>query len=230
MDQVIVADNQEVYLAGLVELVSSSDEFRIVRQVSDWREVRRAIMAHRDSVVVAAISLIPTVEQLVARGREARSRILVIAEDSDSPQRYRSSGVAGIVQRSTSPRLFMDTLRKLRLGTKFVRPAYRPPHEDRVGVRAADSLTLGEMRVAALLMMGLKNRLIAERLGMTERVVRDRFHRIFDKTGLSTRLELALFISSHRAFASAIADTFSRIEGKRSPGLTSVSRQSRLQG
>jgi len=47
-------------------------------------------------------------------------------------------------------------------------------------------------------MEGFKNRRIAEHLDVAEYVVKGAFQKIFDKTGFSTRLELALFLSHCR--------------------------------
>ena len=47
-------------------------------------------------------------------------------------------------------------------------------------------------------MEGFKNRHIAEHLDVAEYVVKGAFQKIFDKTGFSNRLELALFLSHCR--------------------------------
>ena len=71
--------------------------------------------------------------------------------------------------------------------------------------RAASRLIASEKRVVALLMEGLKNKGIAERLGIQEQVVKNHLQHIFDKTGCSTRVELALYVAHHPGFALAIA-------------------------
>jgi DNA-binding NarL/FixJ family response regulator len=51
----------------------------------------------------------------------------------------------------------------------------------------------------ALLMEGLKNKGIAERLGIQEQVVKNHLQHIFDKTGCSTRVELRCILPIIRA-------------------------------
>jgi DNA-binding NarL/FixJ family response regulator len=74
-----------------------------------------------------------------------------------------------------------------------------------VGARVRDRLTSKEMKIVALITQGCKNKEIAMRLGTTEQVVKNYMRVIFDKTGVSDRLELALFIYHHKMLAEAAA-------------------------
>lgn len=59
-------------------------------------------------------------------------------------------------------------------------------------------LTPSEQRVVALVGEGMKNREIAQQLGLTEHTVSNYMYRIFDKLGVSNRLELLLYAMSHQ--------------------------------
>jgi len=58
-------------------------------------------------------------------------------------------------------------------------------------------LTLKEVQVAILVWEGLTNRDIASRLQTTEQVVKNYLRNTFDKLGVWSRLELALYVASH---------------------------------
>jgi DNA-binding CsgD family transcriptional regulator len=58
-------------------------------------------------------------------------------------------------------------------------------------------LTQREMNVATLVWQGMTNRNIADALGTTEQVVKNYLRTIFDKLGVWSRLELALYVASH---------------------------------
>jgi len=60
-----------------------------------------------------------------------------------------------------------------------------------------DRLTLKEVQVAILVWEGLTNRDIAHRLSTTEQVVKNYLRNTFDKLGVWSRLELALYVASH---------------------------------
>ncbi len=77
--------------------------------------------------------------------------------------------------------------------------------EDLVGIRVRDRLSKKELRIIALVVHGFKNREIASRMETSEQVVKNSLRSIFDKIGVSDRLELALFVLHHRMLAHATA-------------------------
>ena len=60
-----------------------------------------------------------------------------------------------------------------------------------------ERLTVKEVQVAILVWEGLTNREIASRIGTTEQVVKNYLRSTFDKLGVWSRLELALYVASH---------------------------------
>ena len=60
-----------------------------------------------------------------------------------------------------------------------------------------DRLTSREMQVATLVWEGRTNRDIAKAIGTTEQVVKNYLRNTFDKLGVWSRLELALYVASH---------------------------------
>jgi DNA-binding NarL/FixJ family response regulator len=91
-----------------------------------------------------------------------------------------------------------------------------------VGTRVRDRLTPKEMRIVALIVQGCKNREIAVRLKTTEQVIKNYLRSIYDKTGVSDRLELALFTIHHRVLAQAAAEVGSRLEAEEMAAPTAV--------
>jgi len=60
-----------------------------------------------------------------------------------------------------------------------------------------DRLTAKEIQVASLVWQGLTNKDIAAVLGTSEQVVKNYLRTTFDKLGVWTRLELALYVAGH---------------------------------
>ena len=85
---------------------------------------------------------------------------------------------------------------------------------DSVGIRVRDRLTPKEMQIVALIVQGCKNKDIAEQLGTKEQVIKNYLRSIYDKSGVSDRLELALFTIHHRALAEAAAKAGNLIQMK----------------
>jgi DNA-binding NarL/FixJ family response regulator len=64
-------------------------------------------------------------------------------------------------------------------------------------MRRANHLTPREVQVAALVYEGMTNREIGATVGTTEQVIKNYLRVIFDKLGVWSRLELALYIANH---------------------------------
>ncbi|MFZ0286490.1 MAG: LuxR C-terminal-related transcriptional regulator [Terriglobales bacterium] len=64
-------------------------------------------------------------------------------------------------------------------------------------MQPCDQLTGKETQVATLVWQGLTNREIANAIGTTEQVVKNYLRSTFDKLGVWSRLELALYVASH---------------------------------
>ena len=75
--------------------------------------------------------------------------------------------------------------------------------EDLVGTQVRDRLSEKELRIIAFVVRGHKNREIAMQLFTNEQVIKKALSAIFDKIGVSDRLELALFVLHHRMLAHA---------------------------
>ena len=61
----------------------------------------------------------------------------------------------------------------------------------------SESLTPREVRVATLVWQGLTNREIGKLLGTSEQVIKNQLRTTFDKLGVWSRLELAMYVASH---------------------------------
>ena len=60
-----------------------------------------------------------------------------------------------------------------------------------------DRLTPKEVQIATMVWEGLTNREIANSMGTTEQVVKNYLRNTFDKVGVWSRLELALYVAGH---------------------------------
>src|SRR5579871_1211499 len=137
MQTIIVADDQELYQTGMVELLSGDHQLQVKTQYPDWRSLLRALAVNRGALVIASTSYVHDVKSLVMEANGTRCRVLLLTEDSDSPFRYRSTGVAGVIQRSASPATLRETIRKMMPSSKSPAAGVRPNYAgDDVGARA----------------------------------------------------------------------------------------------
>ncbi len=209
MNKIILGDNQAIFRAGIAKVLASEEDFRVAAQCGDLARLILAIDTYRASIVVFASALKPEIEDLMTRVKGAGSRAIVIAENSEPASSYTQIGVRGVVYRNTTGAALVDCVHKVIHGLTCVqRPAdaAQNDEEDFVGARVRDRLTPKEMKIVALIVQGCKNKEIAQRLGTTEQVIKNYLRSVYDKTGVSDRLELALFTIHHRILAAAAAE------------------------
>jgi DNA-binding NarL/FixJ family response regulator len=226
MNKVILADSQAIFRAGTAKVLALDDDLRIIAQCSDSERMMHAVTTFPGAVVIFASALKPELTRLRIILETMGSRGIVIAENNEPPALYLQQGFHGIIFRNTTGSALVECVRRVAAGEVW-QPLQAMlaeiPAEDMVGTRVRDRLTPKEMRIVALIVQGCKNREIAARLKTTEQVIKNYLRSIYDKTGVSDRLELALFTLHHRVLAEAAAAVGSNIEAEEQAG-TSAQR------
>jgi DNA-binding NarL/FixJ family response regulator len=206
MNKIILADNQAIFRTGTAKVLAMEDDLRIIAQCPDCPRLYHAVATFRGSVVLVASSLRPDFDQVFTTARQVSSPVIVIAENGEPPPPSVLSEVSGLIYRNVSSGALIDCVRKVTRGERTIHPVQLNglvEPEDLVGARVRDRLTPKEMKIVALIVQGCKNREIGLRLGTTEQVIKNYLRSIYDKTGVSDRLELALFTIHHRMLAEA---------------------------
>ena len=225
MNRIILADSQAIFRAGTAKVLATDEELRIIAQCADLDRMYHAIMTFPGAIVLFASSLQPDLTRLRMLLETTNSRGIVIAENHETATNYLQQGFRGVVFRGVTAQALVECVHRVAAGEFWVPPQLvQPslPEEDLVGARVRDRLTPKEMRIVALIVQGCKNREIALRLKTTEQVIKNYLRSIYDKTGVSDRLELALFTIHHRVLAEAAAEVGNSIEAESQSTPTAV--------
>jgi DNA-binding NarL/FixJ family response regulator len=209
MNKILLADNQELFRIGMAKILASGEDFRLAAQCADLERLLLSVDAYRSSIVLFASALRPEYQDLMSHVKAAESRAVVIAENGESSQIFIAHDIRGVVYRNTTGQALVECIHRVIKGywsIQQVGEAIGLDEEASIGTRVRDRLNPKEMRVVALLVQGYKNKEIALRLGATEQGVKNYLRRIYDKTGVSDRLELALFTTHNRILAAAAAE------------------------
>jgi DNA-binding NarL/FixJ family response regulator len=202
--KVFLADNQDVFRAGLARFLALEDEFRIIGQCDDLQRLYKVAQSG-DAVIAFASSLKPDLERLVLEARATDSQLLAILECGESPQRYLLLGVQGVIYRDVNRDELLMCFRSLAKRRAFLQKGISSGgyEADSVGGRVRSRLSRKELQILRLLLRGYKNKDIAQELNNTEQVIKNYLRSIFDKTGVSDRLELVLFTMHHKVLLDA---------------------------
>ena len=208
MNKMILADNQAIFRAGTAKILAMEDDFRIIAQCSDAERLYQTLETFRGATFIFASALKLNLPQFVERVRTQGSRCIAIVENNEATQPYITAGVHGALHRCVTGPALIDCARRVARGEQGIQgisTGATPLEDDLVGARVRDRLTPKEMKIVALIVQGCKNKSIATQLGTKEQVIKNYLRSIYDKTGVSDRLELALFTIHHRILAEAAA-------------------------
>ena len=225
MNKVILGDSQAIFRAGTAKVLAMDEDLRIVAQCTDLERMHHAITTFPGAIVLFAASLRPNFAQLAGLLETVGSRGIVIAKNNDIVDSYVQLGYRGVVFRSITGQALVQCVRSIAAGETWLPPQLLrvdSPVDDMVGTRVRDRLTPKEMRIVALIVQGCKNREIATRLKTTEQVIKNYLRSIYDKTGVSDRLELALFTIHHRVLAQAAAEMGNKLEAEEAAAPSAV--------
>jgi len=199
------------------ELVSGAlkrcgNSFNVDAVAGDSAETLRAIYKHEPDVAIisAGLSDGPTTGLLVLQGmRVAKSKtasvLIIDSEDEDFVLRAFRAGARGIFCRHTPLKKLAKCIRRIHDGQiwastdqlnlilQFVANLEPKPTPK---LRSLTTLTQREREVACLVAEGLSNKEIAEKLKLREHTIRNYIFHVFDKLGLSSRVELVLYALS----------------------------------
>jgi DNA-binding NarL/FixJ family response regulator len=210
MLKIILADNQAIFRAGMAKVLAVEDDLRVVAQAQTPEQMFMALDKFRAALLILASSFVPDLASVLEAANQAKTRVLVVAENGNDATKYLRQGAHGVVYRSVAGISLVDCVRKIASGHTWTQsePVSKELSDnDMVGARVRDRLTPKELRIVALIVQGYKNKEIANQLGTTEQVIKNYLRNVYDKIGVSDRLELALFTIHHRILAEAAAAT-----------------------
>jgi DNA-binding NarL/FixJ family response regulator len=200
--KIFVSDNQAVFRAGVARLLAIEDDVRLMGQCDDLARLEKALETSTRALFIFASSLAAEIPRLIDKASVGDNRLVAVLEITESPQLYLKSGIPGILYRDVSHAELVRCMHTVARGSRYVQQRTKgssPSIEaDLVGETARQRLTAKELKIVSLVVQGFKNKDIAEELNNSEQVIKNCLRSIFDKTGVSGRLELALFTIHHR--------------------------------
>ena len=208
--RVILADSQAIYRVGMKKVFALEDDIRVVAQAESLANLHSALERYPTDVVVLEGQLIAgtidAIPELVKHSPDAKIIVQVVDSDEDNIVELYRRGVRGVVPRSISPDLLIKCVRKIADGEtwidnqsiSWVIEAYRSQASTLTSPRVLPKLTKKELAIISCITRGMRNKEIAYQIGTTEQVIKNYLRKVYDKLGVSDRLELALYCLHHQ--------------------------------
>ena len=211
--RIVVADDHPIFRDGLCKLLALEEDFEVVAQAQDGRQVLDVLQQHEPDILLLDLKMpgldgLATLQRLQVAKNKTRVIVLTASDDKNEFVQAMKLGTSGIVLKQTATELLIKSIRKVHAGEiwldshttaavirQFVandeQPA--PPPQAAPRDRERSPLSQREREIVALVAQGFKNKEMAEKMFISEQTVKNHLHNIFDKLGVSDRLELALY-------------------------------------
>ena len=210
MVRILVADDHAIFRDGLRKLLEVADDVQIVGEASNGVECVKMLQKLKPDILLLDLRMpekdgLGVLEEVNFDSLPTRVIVLTAAEDDRDVVRAMRLGARGVVLKQSASDLLLKSIRKVHDGeiwldnrmTAEVIDAFKKSSES--GQRREKPLLSDrEKEIVQLVAQGFRNREIGEKLFISEQTVKNHLHNIFDKLGVSDRLELALYAIHHR--------------------------------
>jgi len=195
-----IIDDHPIFRDGLRRLLESEPGLAVVAEGADGMDAIRIVREVRPDVMLLDLAM-PRLDGVNALSAPemATTRVIVLTAGLDERQLVKAIelGARGIVLKESATRLLIDSIRGVVDGKLMIAPDIAGALTQ-AAVRRSDrdarpyGLTARETDIVRAIAAGKSNRDIAADLGISLQTVKHHLTSIFDKTGTSSRLELAL--------------------------------------
>ena len=203
--RVALADSQAIYRLGIRKILALEDDIRVVGQADSLEHLRVAIERHPTDVVLLEGELLAgvhnSIHELVRIAPDIKLIVQTVSADKGQTVEFYRRGIRGILSRSISPDLLVRCVRCIAAGetwidnqaTNWVIESYRAQEAALLSPRPEQRLSPKQTEIITCITQGMRNKEIAFQMGTTEQVIKNYLRKIYDKLGVTDRLELALY-------------------------------------
>jgi DNA-binding NarL/FixJ family response regulator len=204
--RVLVADDTRIHTQLLADALRRDLYLEVISSPSHSRDLIEAASLHHFDVLVISSNLdeepvrgFEVLRELRATRADLRAIMLLDSSKRESILQAFRSGARGIFSRHDSVETLCKCVRTVHQGQVWansqqvsfaVEALASSPTVRAVDANGLNLLSKRELEVVRCLAEGLTNREIADRLGLSQHTIKNYLFRVFDKLGVSSRLEL----------------------------------------
>ncbi|SEF57455.1 two component transcriptional regulator, LuxR family [Bryocella elongata] len=199
--RVMTVDDHHVFREGIGAMLATQKDMELVAEASTGEQAVELYAEHKPDITLMDLRL-PGINgidaMLLIRERFPRARMIVLTTYKGDVQALRAlkAGAAGYLLKSMLRVYMLDTIRAVHAGQKRIPPEIAAEMAE---YAADDSLTTREVQVLKSVAAGNANKMIADRLNISEDTVKAHMKNILSKLGANDRTH-AVTIAARRGF------------------------------
>jgi DNA-binding NarL/FixJ family response regulator len=206
--RILVVDDHAIFREGVTLLLHRDPQIHVIAEAANAQDAVALAAKEQPDIILLDVDLagfdaLDIIESLQAAAPQTRIVLLTGVRGAELQTRALKLGARGFVSKEQSAEVLLKAVRKVREGelwfdrgtvdTAVTRLLRGDPDDGAV----ATSFTRREFEIVRLIGDGMKNDEIAERLGVSEKTIRNHLTIIFEKAGIHDRLHLAIYAYRH---------------------------------
>jgi DNA-binding NarL/FixJ family response regulator len=214
---IVIADDHAILREGVHKLLECEPGLRVIGEAADGEEAVRVVRQAKPHVLLMGLAMpkmtgFEVLRELSKLKLATRTIILTGDIERDQVAEALQLGASGIVLKRSTLQVLLECIRSVSAGKHWVDQGsvpdliqavrgMAPPHP----VSPANQhlgVTPREMQIIALIVAGYTNKDLAQKLRISENTAKHHLTNIFNKLGVSNRLELVLYAIDHQLVAS----------------------------
>jgi two-component system, NarL family, nitrate/nitrite response regulator NarL len=219
--RILIADGQPIFCQGLRKVIETQADLRVVGETSDGAEALKLARDHAPDILlldaaIAGLAALRVLRDVQSSAPSVRTIFLAAEAETSETVEALKFGARGVMRKESPPDLLLKAIRCVNAGQHWVRRDKISDVLQSLGKETSPWLngplgrnlhvTSREIQIISAILHGGSNKDIAKQLGLSEETVKHHLTHIFDKLGVCTRLELALFAMDYDAFRRPSAD------------------------
>ena len=205
--RILIADDHPIFRDGLKRLLESERGFKVVGEACDGVEAVTMVRQLKPEILLLDLAMprrpgLEALREMSTDATSVRVILLTAAAEKDQIVEALQLGARGVVLKDSATQILLQSIRAVMNGEYWVgRESVSNLVQYLRGLVGSSNtarqrryrLTPRELEIVSAVVAGYANKEIAEHFKISEDTVKHHLSNIFDKVGVSTRLELALF-------------------------------------
>jgi DNA-binding NarL/FixJ family response regulator len=213
--RVLMADDHMIFRQGVRKLLEGEDDISIVGEAANGNECIAMMAQLKPDILLLDINMpdkdgLAVLQEINFDSLPTQVIVLTAAEDDRDAVQVMRRGARGIVLKQSASDLLVKSIHRVYggeiwLDNRITAEVMKAFTKDSTGGSRRDKPLLSdrERQVVLLVAQGNRNKEIGTNLFISEQTVKNHLHNIFDKLGVSDRLELALYAIHHNLIEGA---------------------------